>query len=364
MRSLDDPNLIASIDREGMLAVLERTPEMYRDALRIGQSFDTPRARQIYRVLFLGMGHSAIGGSLIRDWALDRCAIPIEVSKDYLIPKYVDEGTLVLALSYSGNTEETLTALLRALDLGCLAIGFSSGGLLERLCLKHKVPHVKIPGGFQPRAALPYLFLTPALILERWGILESVSREAKETIGVLEETRRRIDASIPSQNNNAKRLASQLLGTIPIIYGAREYASVAFRLKIQFNENSKILSAASVIPEMNHNEVVGWKGINQPTERLSVILIRGPGEPTEIKARIEVTKEVIAQTTNRIYEVWAEGDARMARMLSAVYQGDYASLYLAVLNGVDPTPVKIIDWLKRELDVRLGLLNRLSRELE
>jgi len=362
MSSLDDPALIASIDQGGISSVLERIPALYRDALKIGKSFDVSE-RRVDRVLFLGMGGSAIGGSLIKDWAFDRCVTPIDIHRDYLLPKYADERTLVFALSYSGDTEEVLSAFLKALDSGCPALGLSSGGLLEKLCLKRKVPHVKIPGGFQPRAALSYLYLTPAVVLERLGILESVSREAEEAVKVLEATRHRIDVSVPSQNNSAKRLASQVFGTIPLIYGAREYTSVAYRLKTQFNENSKIVSEAGVLPELDHNAVVGWEGSHQPKEALSVILIRGSEEPREIKARIEVTKEIIAQTTSRIYEVWAEGEARMARMLSAVYQGDYASLYLAVLNGVDPTPVRIIGWMKRELDSRLGLISRLSREI-
>jgi glucose/mannose-6-phosphate isomerase len=352
MSELDDPQFLSSIDRSNMLKVLLSFPENCERALEIGMEFGftLPRKR-LNKILFLGMGGSAIGGSLIKDWAYSKSLVPIEVCRDYVVPAYVDNRTLVFAVSYSGDTEETLSAFSQALDKGCFGFGLSSGGFLEKLCAKRGIPWIKVPEGFQPRAALPYLFIPPLIILEKLGVIEGVKNDVRKAVEVLIQVRENIKASTPIERNLAKKLASQIFGTFPLIIGFREFSNVAYRFKDQLNENSKILSKFEVLPELNHNEVVGWEGISPELAKLiSVIFIRDADEPLEIKTRIEVTKKIMNRKTNCIYEVRALGGTKLAKMLSTIYVCDFISFYLAILNRKDPTPVRVIVEMKDELE--------------
>ncbi|MFH1328515.1 MAG: bifunctional phosphoglucose/phosphomannose isomerase [Candidatus Bathyarchaeota archaeon] len=366
MDKLDDLKLISTIDRKGMLHVLDKVPEICFDALKIGKKIEVAGINEeITRILFVGMGGSSIGASLFKDWAINKATLPMDVCRDYILPEYVDKHTLVFLVSYSGDTEETLNALLQSLKRQCPIIGLSSGGLLEKLCLKKKVTHIKIPEGFQPRAALPYLFISISKTLEKLGIVEGVDDEADEAIETLRRIQEKIKVSIQSDKNDAKRIALNIIGTIPVIYGYREFTNVAYRLKTQLNENSKILSKFETFPELDHNEVVGWSGTpTHLTNLISVILIRDTNEPEEIKTRIEITKKIISEKTNRIFEIYAEGETKMARMLSTIYYGDFISFYLAILNGVDPTPVDIIKRMKQEIEEKTGLLQKIKRQSE
>lgn len=354
-RSIDNQKFLDSIDRSRMASVLESTPKHYLDALKLAEKVEdkTLIERKILKVAFLGMGGSSIGGSLLRDWSYEVTSLPMEICRDSIIPMHLDKNTLVFAISYSGNTKETLDAFMKALKKGCLIVGVSSGGLLEEYCEKNDVLHVKIPAGFQPRLALPYLFTIPAIILEKIGIIKGISKEILDATKTLEKVKDEIKASIPTSKNKAKNLALKIMDTMPVIYGFREYASVAYRIKTQLNENSKMFCKFDILPELNHNEVVGWENIKPSLAKLlSVILLRSPNEPLEIKVRFEVLKEILSKKTDNIHEIYGKGETKLAKMLSTIYFGDYLSYYLAILSKIDPTPVKTISFLKEELEKR------------
>lgn len=353
---LDNLELISAIDSFKMANALESAPKHYEDAFKLAENFDVEwlKNKEFLNIVFLGMGGSSIGGSLLRDWCYEDMALPIDVCRDSIIPGYLNSKTLVFAVSYSGNTKETLDSFSLALKKGCTIISLSSGGLLEEYCLRFNVKHIKVPSGFQPRLALPYLFIPPALILEKLGLIKGFKSEFMEALNTLRGLSEDLKPSTSTNRNEAKILALNLKGKLPVIYGFRWFNSVAYRWKTQLNENSKVFCKYDVLPELNHNEVVGWENINPSLlNLLSIILLRDKDEPLEIKVRIEILKEILVEKTEKIFEVYGKGEKKLSKMLSAIYIGDYVSFYLAILNRINPTPVKTISILKRELEKRL-----------
>jgi glucose/mannose-6-phosphate isomerase len=346
---LDGLKKVKEVDKSDMLSLLVKTPYCCRDAIKRTKQTSLPTKVKPKNIVIVGMGGSAIGGEILKDWLRDDLPIPIEVSRDYILPAYVNKDTLVIANSYSGNTEETLSAFLAAKKRNCMTIAITSGGQLEAFCKKLQVPHVSIPKGLPPRVAVPYLFFPLPVLMKKIGILSNKGDELEETIQVLEEISMANSISAPTETNKAKKLAQELMGTIPIIYGFRQYGAIAHRLKTQFNENSKIPAKHDVFPELNHNETVGWEAPETLTKNFSVILIRDPEEPLEIRNRIETTTSLAFSRAKKVLEIEAEGQGKLARMFSVLCVGDFASVYLAILQGKDPTPVKIIDRVKKEL---------------
>lgn len=310
-----------------------------------------------------GMGGSAIGGELLRDWAAGRIGVPVEVCRSYSLPSYVDEKSLVFVISYSGETEEALSMFLDAVKRDCMTFCISSGGKLLEFAKKLKTPYLHVPSGMPSRAALPYLFLPMLIILEKIGLVSDVSSEVSETIEVLEKAGEENRPKTSLNENFCKKLAVQINQTVPVIYGFGIYRAVAQRYKQQFNENSKVPAKWEFFPEISHNEIEGWEAAKELGKCFSVIFIRDGDEPPRITGRIDVTKELIAEGTEKIFEVWAEGVSRLAQMLYTVYIGDFTSVYLAILRGVDPTPVKSITMLKKRI-TSSGVKDKVVDELQ
>ncbi|UCC58554.1 MAG: bifunctional phosphoglucose/phosphomannose isomerase [Candidatus Bathyarchaeum sp.] len=346
---LDNQERVKEVDKSGMLNHLVKTPNYCRDAIKRTAETSVPSNMKPKNIVIIGMGGSAIGGEILKDWLRDELPIPIEVCRDYTLPAYANKDTLVIANSYSGNTEETLSAFLAANKRKCTTIAITSGGQLEALCKKMQLPHVTIPEGLPPRAAIPYLFFPLPVLMEKMGILSNIGNELEEAIQVLEKIGKTNSPSVPTEDNKAKKLAHELMDTIPVIYGFRQYGAIAHRLKTQFNENSKVPSKHDVFPELNHNTTVGWEAPETLTKNYSIILIRDPAEPPEIKNRIETTTALAFSKAKKVLQINAEGTGKLAKMLSVLCIGDFASVYLAILQNKDPTPVEIIDRVKREL---------------
>jgi len=359
---LDKPDDARKIDRGDMLGFCERMPEFCRDALqraeRVQIAYTQPR-----NIVIAGMGGSAIGGELLRDWLNDKASIPIAVCRDYVLPTYVDEKSLLIAVSYSGETEETLSALLHAVKRHCMIVTVSSGGHLRAFSQKLEIPHIQIPEGFAPRAAIAYLFFPLVTVMEKIGVNKETD-EVEESLQILQKTSRENALTTPFEKNLAKKLASEIEGTIPIVYGFRQYSAVARRLKCQFNENSKVPSKFDMFSELNHNEVVGWEASNNLTKNFSIVFLRDPEEPLEIKQRIQVTKQIASPKVSKILEIHALGKKKLAKMLSAQYIGDFASVYLALLQGVDPSPTKTISYLKQEMKKKHDVISKLEEEVK
>lgn len=305
-----------------------------------------------------------MSGEILRDWLRDELSLPIKVCRDYSLPAYADENALVFAISHSGNTEETLHAFVDAIHRRCMTITITSGGHLLSFSRKLQIPHVTIPTGLPPRAAIQYLFFPLPILMERMGILKNVEEDLEEVIQVVKRLSKENSPVTPSENNPTKKLALELTGSIPVVYGFRQYEAIARRWKTQFNENSKVPSKCDVFPELNHNEVVGWEAPEALTKKFSIILLRDLDEPPEIRHRIEATKLLALHKAWEVLEVYARGEKKLARMFSLLYVGDLASVYLAILRGTDPSPVEIIDKIKLEMGKRLNLIERLKAEAQ
>jgi len=359
---LDQPELFKKIDKSDMLSHLMKTPDYCRDAINRAEQVTVPEKIRPRNIVVAGMGGSAIGGEIFKDWLLDELPIPVEVCRDYTIPAYANKRTLFFANSYSGNTEETLSAFLKAVHRKCITITITSGGHLLSFSKELQVPYIRIPSQLPPRVAIPYLFFSLPILMKRMNILPSLDKELQEAIQVLKKVGAENSPKIATENNPAKKLALELVETIPVIYGFRQYQSIAHRLKTQFNENSKVPSKHDVFPELNHNETVGWEAHDMLTKSYSIVLIRDPDEPPEIRPRIEITKSSVLNKAKKVLEIHARGEGKLAKMFSVLSVGDFASVYLAILQGVDPTPVKIIDEVKRELGKRFSMVEELKAE--
>jgi len=373
---LDDLLRIKRIDRSGICEVQERFPEDCEDAVERGKRLKMPRKLKIGEkleihygrpdnIIVVGMGGSAIGGAVLKDWLRDAAPIPIEVCREYKLPAYANEKTLVFAQSYSGNTEEAISGFVEAVERECMLVAVSSGGVLQEFSERLEIPFVKLPEIIQPRCAFPYLFFPLLIALKKLGVVEPEGGEVEEAIKILREVRNEVKPESPTSRNFSKRLALDVKGSVPIIYGFGMYGGVAQRMKTQFNENSKIPSKCEVFPELDHNEIVGWTGPDSLTKNFTVILIRDKNEPSEIKARIDITKKlVLEKKAGNVIEIRARGRSKLARVLSLLYVGDFASVYLAILYGVDPTPVDVITRMKAELKKRTDVIERLRNRLD
>ena len=361
---LDDLAEMKRIDKGNMLSFCVEAPKHCREAAKLAEvvqiNYSKPQT-----IIVAGMGGSAIGGELLKDWTRDKIDVPIEICREYSLPAYADERTLVFVVSYSGETEEALGVFLDAIKKNCMTFFISSGGKLLELAEKLRLPYLRVPSGIpQPRAALPYLFLPMPILLEKLGLISDVSSEISEAVKILERVKRENLPEKLLNNNFSKKLALGIDGTVPVIYGFGIYRAVAQRYKQEFNENSKIPAKWDFFSELNHNEIVGWEAVKELAECFSIIFIRDKDEPEEIHERIEATKELISQeATKKIFEVWSSGQSRLAKMLYTIYIGDFTSVYLAILRGVDPTPVETISLLKERI-TQSGVKEKIIDELQ
>jgi glucose/mannose-6-phosphate isomerase len=360
---LNDLTEMKRIDKSDMLSFCVEATKHCRKAAKLAHAVRINYSKP-QTIIVAGMGGSAIGGELSKDWTRDRIDVPIEICREYSLPAYADERTLVFVVSYSGETEEALSMFSDAVKRNCMTFCINSGGKILEFAEKLKLPYLRVPSGIpQPRAALPYLFLPMLIILEKLGLISNVSSEISEAIKVLEQVKDENSPEKPLRDNFSKKLASKIDGTVPVVYGFGIYRAVAQRYKQQFNENSKIPAKWDFFSELDHNEIVGWEAAKEPAKCFSIIFIRDKDEPEEIRQRIEATKELISQeATKKIFEVWSSGQSRLAKMLYTIYMGDFTSVYLAVLRGVDPTHVKTISLLKERI-TQSGVKEKMIGEL-
>ena len=333
-----------------MNEIIKKYPEMCLEAIEITKNLTLPDY-QFDKIIVSGMGASAISGDLLKDLLRYEINLPIEVCRDYHIPAYADENTLVFCISYSGDTEETLSQFVDCIEKKCKIIGITSGGKLKEWCEKFNLSCIIVPEGYQPRSALPYLFISILVCLQKMGLINK-EKEIDETIGILRNI----------ETRKIKRIAVSLKNCMPIIYASNDFASVARRVKTQFNENSKIPAKYDLFPELDHNEIVGYEK-NKLNKNSVIILLRDKDEPIEIKTRIEITKKIMKNKVKKIIEFWSEGKSKLAKMMSLIFIGDYLSYELAILNKVDPFETKSLVFLKKRLKERLNLVNKLEKRL-
>ena len=306
---------------------------------------------EISDVALCGMGGSAIAADLVLGAYRERLRRPMSVVRDYFLPGWIGERTLVILSSYSGGTEETLTATSQALDRNALAVAVTSGGKLgTHYPTQEGVPVVPVVPGFQPRAALLRMLVPVVVLLGRLEVLPPMDEdldEARETIAAAVAT---LGPDVPEAQNAAKQLARSLQGSVPLVWGAELTAPVAVRWKGQFNENAKIPAYASTLPELDHNEICGFAGMSpEASSRSALIMLRDERQHRQVQRRFDLTRELVEPHVGQVVSVSSEGRGALARALDLVLMGDYVSLYLALLNGVDPGPVEMIERLKGRL---------------
>lgn len=324
-----------------MKKLVQNFPSQLHEALLIGQSFkfNTPK-KQYANVVLTGLGGSGIGGSIVQNFVFDKLAVPFIVNKDYFLPAFVNKNSLVIVSSYSGNTEETLQAMQQALKAKATVVCITSGGKVAEIAKKKKLDCILLPAGMPPRACLGYSMTQVLFVLQGLGLMDySPVKDMKTSIKLLTTQSKSIQAK-------ARALAKKLYGKTPIIYSGPSFEGVAIRFRQQINENSKMLCWHHVVPEMNHNELVGWR---DKDDSRAVVFLRDANDYERTQFRIDVNKKVIKKYTKNITELYTEGKSYWEKVFYLVHVTDFVSVYLAEMRGQDATEVKVIDFLKGEL---------------
>lgn len=347
---LESPELWKAIDSSNMIGLVESFGEQCLQGEQLAREFELKPLSAIDNVVICGMGGSAIGGDLLKAYASQTCTVPIEVIRNYTLPHYVNQKTLVIAGSYSGNTEETLSTFEEANEREAKIVGISTGGKLEEFCQQNNYPCLKIPSGYPPRAALGYSFIPLAVFFERWGFIPDQKEALQNAYEALNDSLSKNRFSVSIVENPAKQMAQVLQNSIVVIYAGQDaFEPIATRWRCQFNENTKTFAHNMVLPEMNHNEILGWMHPEETLKNFQAVFLLDEDYHPQTKKRFEIMKTVIQESAQNVHEVHSRGRGLLARMLSMIHLGDFVSVYLAGLYHQDPTPIPAIDYLKSEL---------------
>jgi glucose/mannose-6-phosphate isomerase len=352
--TLDDAGRLAAADPGGMIGQIASMPAQLAAAPRARAAFEaerTPRldAGAARDVLVCGMGGSAIGGDLAAAWA-ERHGVRIAVHRGYGLPAWAGPQTLLVFSSYSGNTEETLSAFAASAAVGAARVCLTTGGALAESARAAGIPTWKLEPGLQPRAALGFSLSGLLMLLHTAGLVPDPASDIEASAHALRDQSNRLGPEVPEAENPAKQLARRLHGKLPIVHtGSGILAPIGVRWRGQFQENAKTLAFGGVYPELDHNEIMGWHALPEVRRACLLLVLRDPEDPPPVRRRMEVTCEILESRTAGIEWIDAPADGVLQRMLHTVALGDWASVYLAFLNGIDPTPVAEIDLLKRRL---------------
>jgi glucose/mannose-6-phosphate isomerase len=345
-----DPETVSAGDPTDQFAEALNLSEHLRDALWRVESAEVKPQDSPGGLVVAGMGGSAIGGTLAIGALGDRASRPIVVARDYALPAWTTPDTTVLCASYSGETEETLAAFEAAGAVGARRIVSTTGGTLAENARAEGVPVIPMPGGFQPRAAVGYGLVSALEAAALCGVAPSLRTEVDVAAAHADELAGEWGPGAP-EDSLAKRLARSLHGAIPIITGAGLTAPIAYRWKTQFNENAKSPAFAGELPEVDHNEIVGWKR-SPGLGRLAAVFLDDCDLHPRVRTRIELTRELIAEGTAASELVETVGETRLERLVSLVLLGDLVTLYRAILEGVDPAEIDVLEELKGQLKAR------------
>jgi len=342
---LDELDEINELDPQGMVEDLDTFPEQCREAVSIGADKDLPFDLDGFdRIFVTGMGGSAIVGDILSR-LID---LPVMTNRGYYLPNSVNENDLLLAISYSGNTEETLSALRDGLRRGMSTVCLSTGGKMEDFCRERSLPLVKIPTGHQPRASTGYMLFPLLKLFSRAGLAGTVDFD--NLLKDIEELKEKWNSTVKTTKNPAKKLAKEFKGKVPIIYGTKGNTEVvAYRWKTQINENAKQPGYWNVFPELNHNETVGYELGSKIMENGKAIMLKNGLELERNQLRMEIMEDLFEDEGIDYSLVRSPGGDKFTRVIGQIYFGDYFSVYLALLNDVDPSPVELIESFKKRL---------------
>lgn len=347
MNVLDDAKKlkVASVRLEH----LDKFPEACESAMTAGQMVPLPLRyfRKYGKIAFSAMGGSAIAAEFIKDWLPN---LPIDIYRDYDLPSYVTDSSLVFAMSCSGNTDETLSAALQAYERRCNIFSVSCNGKLREYASMLGFTHIDVPYSYDTQGAFPYLLIMPAIMLRQLGMASVNDLDIREAAEICRRVRSECGPSVPEKKNPAKQAARALYGTVPAVYGPNDFSCVARRLKNYLNENAKVPARWDVFPELNHNEITGWDEPGIFGKQSSVILLRTSTENRLMKERISTSKGMLLKKkAKRIIEFESLGESKLAQLLSLTYRGDFVTCYLAVLYGRNPCETRYQKKMKERL---------------
>ncbi len=319
---------------ENILKQIKTLPSQIEEAIKLGSEIKI--AGEFDRILVAGMGGSGLPGNFLKSY-MHNSRIPVFSLKDYELPGFVNSKTLMLAISYSGNTEEPIAAYKAALSKNVKIVAVASGGKLAELCAKNGTPLIKIPSGMQPRMSLGYQFFALLPVLRSLKIIKDYDGEVKSTVRALR------NAGFERQ---AEDIAGKFVGKIPVIYASEKLAPAAYFWKIALNENAKTLAIQNVFPELNHNEMTGFIKLNA---KHHVVMLQDEHDHKRIIQRMKITKDIIASKGTDVMQIAVKGDYLLTRLFTAVYLGALVSYNLAVKTNIDPEPVDLVEELKKKL---------------
>jgi glucose/mannose-6-phosphate isomerase len=347
------PAAVAAVDVDDMTAAVLGLGEQLSVGWRLAGEALEPWSETLAgeprdAVAVCGMGGSAIGGDIVAA-CVPELGAPFQVVRGYAVPSWVTSRALIVAVSYSGDTEETLACVDEALARGCRPVCVAAGGRLAVLAADHDLPLVGVPAGLQPRAALGYLTAAVARALDAACLIGGLGTQVSEAAHLLCNMATVFDPEVDAPINQAKVVARALHGHLPLVYGAGLTAPAARRWKCELNENAKTPAFFAELPELDHNELAGWVNTAGIAAATVVVALDDPHADERLLRRFELTLEALRPVVADVVRVTARGETPLARLLSAAYVGDAASLYLATLYGVDPTPVEALETLKRRL---------------
>ncbi|MGZ3921605.1 MAG: bifunctional phosphoglucose/phosphomannose isomerase [Bacteroidia bacterium] len=323
-----------------MKVLVQNFTDQLKESKDIASKAVVSKSNDIKNIVITGLGGSGIGGTIITELISDTCKVPIIINKDYFLPAFVNESTLVIISSYSGNTEETLSAMNQAISRKAQIACVTSGGKVLELAKQHQFDFIEIPGGKPPRSCIGYSLVQLIKVLASKGFApQSLFSDLDKSIALLDKE----NSNIKSE---AEQIAKKLFHKIPVIYSLGSCEGAAVRFRQQINENSKMLCWHHVFPEMNHNELVGWTTRN---ENIAVVTFHTSFDYDRTKKRYEVCKPLFEKYSASVTDITAKGTSKLEQFFYLINIGDWISCYLADLKGIDPVEVKVIDHLKGEL---------------
>lgn len=343
--------IIKRYDGSNLRAVIAAFPEQLRDAIAIAtNALKGSLIDQGYSNIVLGgLGGSAIGGDLVRSYLGNDLIVPFEIVRGYDLPEYVDENTLLIISSYSGNTEESLSLFHQAIERDIRPVCITAGGELLREAQEIGLTSIVLPKGFQPRAALAYSFTSVLLTVQAAGLCSIEEQALENTVKLCDELSKKY--SQLSTDNDALTIAQELTAAIPVIYSASDVLGIVnYRWRGQIQENAKHLVFGNVLPEMNHNEILAWDHPEDAITKFKVVYLRSPqDEHPRVEKRFDILEGILNSKGLNVRTIHATGNDRLSRMFSLLVLADWVSFYLAMLNETDPTPIPAIDQLKAAL---------------
>ncbi|MCK5141270.1 MAG: bifunctional phosphoglucose/phosphomannose isomerase [Candidatus Heimdallarchaeota archaeon] len=359
-------DITGEIDLSSMRSMINAFPDLIKmvelnhDVMKQMKEFSREQFRGI---CILGMGGSGIAGNLCKEMYSDEAYAPIICVSDYILPKYVTKQWIVIGVSYSGNTEETLSRYHDALKRKSMIISISSAGLLKKFATKIGTPHVTIRAGIPPRTAFPLMYIALITLFENLDLISNVEQQLEEVVKILENLSCKYSTESPIKENLAKEISYGLFNSTPLFIGYGIYAPIAYRAKTQLNENSKVIAIAETLPEQNHNGIVIFDNPNVSLNNIAFIFIHDKEEPKNITTRFEEVKKLASKKSEKVLEIFPQGKSKLAKQLSSTFLVDFISIYLGILYEIDPSITPSIDKIKQSLKIKHNLQDDIEKEV-